>query len=757
MEILLKDWLLGWDEQSELPSLRTGAAKNFTAITVPHNVQQMAFSDQEELFYGTNLEQISWTQEKAWIYKTCAQVTKLPQKRYFLEFAGVDYYCEFYVNGRHVKTHEGMFGGITLDVTELLHNGENQIWCIFFLSAEMRERSKRHFRMKCQNSYGWDAAPNMLTMGLWDQVTLVEKDPCHICDYHICAEVSHDDTFITIKLERAGNQDGDQLRVLFGNVEHYFTLENKEQTFVRFAVQEPIFWYPHNIGEPYLYDVTLELQNSDGLQCDRLQTRYGIRSLKMTHCATQNESDKPLRMNINGTPVFLKGVNMVPLEVFPARLDEKRYGAFLTRLKEGGINLVRVWGGGLLEKDSFYEACDREGVLVWQDFPQCCENPPDEDTYLELLKDQAERIIRKLRNHCSVAVYAGGNELYVDWSRLKDESERAVRLTKEIEHLVEPFDYETFMAGARQYDEPALKLLDELCERLDGTRPYHISSPLEGEGEVHGPWGYDLQKGDQRYQTYPGTFYQFWNNYNAVLFSESGCSGMANLEQYRKIIPAEEQWPIVTTSKAMTFHKASGAAWNRQDQWLDLQMVEDNFGILNSLEDVNWASQYLQAEGIRYIIEECRRKQPNCSGVFIWAVNETWPNAASLSLMDYDFGRRQAYYAMQKAFSKNIVSVRYEDLLYNDAVRCELWLDAEQAGVYTVSVDFCTADGRHICKRILQDVRSDGMPVKLEDFQVEAEGVVFCYVELSGIDTNYKNTYCWGQKHQYAPFAEILP
>ena len=757
MEWVLKEWLLGWDEQSALPSLRHGIAANFKKVTVPHNVQEIAFSDLDELFYADNLRSIDWTQEKAWIYKTQLELNKQRGKQYILYFGAVDYLCEFYVNAQHIETHEGMFGSVSLNVTDVLKDGMNEIWCVLYLTEDMRKRSLRHRQMKCQNSYGWDAAPTMLTMGLWDEVRLLERNANGICDYQISTELAGGNAHITIVLERTGFGTGDTLQVSFGALEQRFVLSDVQHTSVSFEIKAPTLWYPHTMGTPYLYDVSLVLTDASGTQIDEIHTQYGIRSLKTVHCGGQRPTDTPLQMVINDAPVFLKGVNMVPLEVFPAQLDAARYDAFITCLKEGNVNLVRVWGGGLVEKDYFYEACDRAGILVWQDFPQCCENPPEDEEYLALLAEQAEKMLRKLRNHCCVVLYAGGNELYVDWSRLKESTPKAVALTKEIEHLVEPFDHETFMAGALRYDEPALKLLGDLCRKLDSTRPYHISTPLEQEGEVHGPWGYDLQKGDQRYQTYPGTFYQFWNDYAAVLFSESGCSGMANLQQYKKIIPEAEQWPIVTASASMAYHKASGAAWNRPDQWLDMQMVEDYFGKLDSLEAVNWASQYLQAEGIRYIVEECRRKRPDCCGVFLWAVNETWPNAASLSLMDYDFGKRQAYFAMKNAFSPNIASLRYEALLYDTYIPCQIWLDAEQAGLYQLEVTFYTPDKNILYHDVLENVQSHGMPVKLKELKVQGAGTILCDIKLLGEHTDYRNTYCWGQRLQAAPLAPILP
>lgn len=757
MKLPLKTWKVGWGDS--IAPLRLGKADNFREITVPYNVQQSAFESKERLFYADNLNTILWTEEKAWIYYTEVEIEKCEGKNYILSFDGLDYCCEVYVNGIEVCSHIGMYGTVNITVTSYLHSGENAIWVVFYLTEEMREPAKRHYGLKCPNSYKWDAAPRMLTMGIWDSVFLMEKESSYVEEYHIISRIEEERAEIRIRMKRAGNVGPGSLMIRFGERAFSFELGTGKEDTVSFSIEEPRLWYPHDLGEPYLYDVEITLLNPAGRVLDHIRTHHGIRDLQMVHGKGADEQLAPLQVTCNGSPVFIKGVNMVPLDVFPAAIDSTRYENFLRLLREGGVNLIRIWGGGLTEKDCFYDLCDQMGLLVWQDFPQCCENPPETREYLSLLKDQAGRIIRRLRNHCCVLLYCGGNELYVDWSRLKNKGEKGDALALEIKDLLTPFQTDTYMAGADRYEEKALKLLGGLCKELDGTRIYHISSPLEGEGEVHGPWGYDLLKGDQRYRTFEGSFYEFWNTFQAVLYSEAGCSAMANEDQYRSVIPADEQWPIRKNSPSLWFHNAFGAAWGSQDQWLDIQMVEKYFGKTGSLTDMIWASQFLQAEGIRYIIEECRRKRPASSGVIIWAVNETWPNAASLSLLDYDLKPKAAYYAMRQSFRKNIASLRYDNILFEDILSCDLWVELSDASEpLTLNWKFYRLDGSVIRKGAAHALQTMQEPCLLQSFTVEAakEPVILAELVWQNEGRVSRNIYCFGNRRIKAPFAALL-
>ncbi len=756
MALLLTKWELSWTDRENLSVLRAGTLHEPIPVTVPHNVQQAFFDNKTQLFYGQNLESIRWTEDKAWIYRTAWQQEKQAGKHYLLTFHGFDYHGEIYLNGSLLRCHTGMFGSVQIDITEQLLDGENNLWVVFWLEEDMLQRSTRHYGLKCQNSYEWDAAPRMLTMGLWDDVLLEEKESSWISNYHITSTA---EGFVTVQLERKGTLAAANATVSFGATCHHFSLQAEEQSTLAFKIENPKLWYPHDLGEPFCYDVTLLLEDTEGNLLDKIQTRHGIRDLTMTCCTEEHNDHTPLQININGEKVFIKGVNMVPLDVFPASLNQKRYEDYLTVVRDAGVNLIRIWGGGLLEKDIFYQLCDELGILVWQDFPLACEKPLTDPAYLSLIEDQTRRMVLRLRNHSSVVLYCGGNELYVDWSRLKNAGPEADALAKELEHLIEPFDWDTYMAGAAQYQESALQLMGRICHELDRTRPYHISSPLEGEGEVHGPWGYDLKHGDHRYRIFPGSFYEFWNTFKAELYSEAGCSGMANEAQYRAIIPEAEQWPISAESANLRYHKAFGAAWGREDQWLDLEMLKKYFGPVGSLADMIWASQFLQAEGVRYLLEECRRKQPACCGAMVWAVNETWPNAASLSVLDHDLSPKAAYYAMKKAFAPISASLRYQDLFYHgSAMHSELWTQLPAGTKASLQWSFRRLDGSVIQEGHCIADGQDGLPHCQLKLAVPAakEALILAELTLHTEKEDFRNQYFFANAKADAPFGELL-
>jgi beta-mannosidase len=313
-------------------------------------------------------------------------------------------------------------------------------------------------------------------------------------------------------------------------------------------------------------------------------------------------------------------------------MGEDMYGPLLRLAKEAHMNLLRVWGGGIVNKRSFFELCDRLGIMVWQEFPLACNNYPDDPAYLKVLDQESRSIIRRIRAHASLAIWCGGNELFNAWSGMTEQS-------------------------------LAIRLLNRNCYELDPERPFLPTSPIMGMG--HGHYVFRDQEGREVYQTMPKA--------KATAYTEFGCPGPANAERLLAFLPEEERFPP-RKGTAWESHHGLGA-W-QEGHWLCLNLLEDYWGPAASLEDLVEKGQWLQSEGYKCIFEEARRQKPVCSMALNWCYNEAWPAAANNSLLCWPHDPKPSYYAVAASCRPVLASARISRFVWKegDVFDPELWL-----------------------------------------------------------------------------------
>ena len=240
----------------------------------------------------------------------------------------------------------------------------------------------------------------------------------------------------------------------------------------------------------------------------------------------KSRSQPPATLEINGRRIFAKGSNWVPPDMLYGRLDRAVYARQLGLAKDAHFNLLRVWGGGIVNKEPFFELCDELGLMVWQEFPLACNNYPDEPRYLAVLEAESRAIVRRVRRHPCLALWCGGNELFNTWSRMTDQSK-------------------------------ALRLLNRTCLDLDPETPFLATSPLFGMGH-----------GDYRFRDGEGReVFQIFALASASAYCEFGCPGPASAETLKSIIPAGELFPP-RRGTAWEAHNAFGAWSPEPESWL---------------------------------------------------------------------------------------------------------------------------------------------------------------------------------------------
>jgi beta-mannosidase len=588
--------------------------------------------------YGRNLEAYEGLEDFHWLYRT--RVPESPRakgEQLVFVCGGVDYACEVRVGGRPVLRHEGLFTPFEVDVSACVPGTELSV---LILPAPKRhaapaDRSQAGHVCKPPVSYGWDWHPRLIPLGLWTETGFVDRPVEHIksVDFGYVLGEDLSSAAITVNVEVAGGEGEVSWRLLDpdGNQVVQSALPGAK-------LANPRLWWTHDHGEPALY--TLEVSLASG---DTFSRRVGFRRVRLVMAEGEwnrptgfpvSRNHPPVTVELNGRVIFAKGSNWVNADVFPGRITAETTRPLLELARGAHFNLLRSWGGGIVNPEAFFDQCDELGLLVWQEFPLSCNAYPDDPAYLRILDQESRSIIGRVRQHPCLAIWCGGNELFNAWSRMTDQS-------------------------------LAVRLLGRNCFDLDPRTPFIPTAPLEGMG--HGDYRFRNEKGQEVYEI----FQQARN----TAYSEFGCAGPSPVEVLRTFIPEDELWPP-RPGTSWEAHHAFGAWGVDPTSWLLPGIAEHYFGAAPDLETMVARGIWLQCAGYQAIFEEARRQKPGCAMALNWCFNEPWPCAAGNSLVNWPANPKPAYYAVRAACRPVLASARFSKFQWRagETFSAEIWL-----------------------------------------------------------------------------------
>ena len=336
------------------------------------------------------------------------------------------------------------------------------------------------------------------------------------------------------------------------------------------------------------------------------------------------------------------GSNIVPPDLLFGRIRDN--GLRLIRLAhEAGFNKLRVWGGGIILPGDMYELADELGIMLFQEFP-LSQYPFDDPAFVVNLKDAAINIVKQLGNHPCIIEWSGGNE--VPWG---------------------------------SSNHPALEVLREVTRQFD-DRKFRDTSPIEGEGG-HWPYIFHPEECPPEGWGYGGAtnYYQGWNSKPGMRFGEFAANSPANLEVWHREILPESQWPLNDTEDPIlvrknVYHAVGG------DSWLHKNHLEKYFGTFEGIEELVEAGQFFGAEGLRYAMDELRRRGERVGGFTSWIYNEPWPNGAGSYMIDYDGRPLMNYDFVKQALAPITLSVCQDAMFFDpeEGVRVSLWIVSDR-------------------------------------------------------------------------------
>ena len=607
-------------------------------------------------WYGDNFHQFDWMESWYFTYKTHFKKPALKKdERLFFFSKGIDYQFRIYLNNQKIWEQEGMFTYVDLDLTNYLER-ENELKIVVMPIPTIGvpyEKGKESYRQNARESakpavsYGWDWHPRLVTRGIWDETGLIIRNQSRLSDVKLDYSLNAALTDADISLGIEGNQiAGKEIRWVLTDPEGKTVVEkqlslNDDKRIIHHTLPEIRLWWPNGYGTPSLYTSDLFLLDQNKRVLEQRSRKIGFRKVRLIMNEKLREESgfpktrtvAPISLEINNRRIFAKGSNWVHPELFVGLITPELYRKQLILAKEANFNLLRVWGGGITNKEAFYDICDELGIMVWQEFPLACNNYTDDEKYLKILKQEAGSIIGRVRKHASLAIWSGGNELFNSWSGMTDQS-------------------------------LALRLLNSLCYELDRHTPFIYTSPLYGIGHGHYIF-YDRERDED--------LYQWMARAENTAYTEFAVPGSANMEVLKSFIPKEDLFPPKLNT-AWESHHAMGA-W-QADSWLEMPTLENYFGKMESIEELVAYSQMLQCEGLKFIYEEARRQKPYCSMALSWCYQEPWPTAANNSLINWPNEVKPAYHHVAKACRPILASARIPKFEWSagELFSCDLFM-----------------------------------------------------------------------------------
>jgi len=626
-------------------------------VEVPGDVHQALIAARviEDPFYDRNEDACSWMEDKEWWYRTSfagPQEALSPDERLQLVFHGLDTYATVWLNGAELGRSRNMFRPAVFDVAGLVRPGADNVLTLRFdrpldqiegidISHWWQGTVPRVAMRKAQYGYGWDWGPRLPTIGIWRDVEVRRNRRAALAGVHFSTvEIGRDagQAIVAVRVEaeciaQGGEPvahvrllDGD-ITVAAGELDLKAQGDSCEGT-LYLTVDSPRLWWTNDLGEPNLHTLHVDLHAGDAI-VDRRTMPVGIRTIELDQSPDPEEpGTRFFRFVLNGVPIFAKGADWIPAHSFVGGLQPQRYEMLLGMARDANMNMIRIWGGGIYEHDSFYDVCDRLGILVWQDFMFACAMYPESPQwFVDEVTAEAEYQVRRLRSHPCMALWCGNNENQWLHERARWEEKDPIA------------------PGALYYDH----VLPEAVAKWDGRVPYWPGSPYGGDdynseddGDSHN-WNVWHGNSPRRFGEQPtvdhspqGVTYRRYAEDQSRFVSEFGMHAAPVVETLRRNIPQDQ---LYHHSPSMDHHNKD----NPKNKGDNLMLAVT--GLPSTLTEYIDFSMAAQAEGLKFGIEHYRRRKPHCSGALFWQLNDCWP-VLSWSVIDYyGFGKAGYYYA----------------------------------------------------------------------------------------------------------------
>jgi len=610
-------------------------------------------------FYSDNEIKLDSLLMKNYEYKRFFNVSEklINKNKVLLRFEGLDTYCDIYLNDNYLGSTDNMFRIWEFSVKSYLKPDSNFLYLVFTsplikdsinsLKTPYSLPETRAFSRKAPFQYGWDWGPKLPTLGIWKPVKIIAYDDFIVKNvYFNQLSVEKDIAKLMLEVEIDSESSNNIEIELSCNTLNNIIINKKicikngiNNLKLPLKVKNPKLWMPNGLGTPFLYNFNLIIKKGKTPVYNK-NFEVGLRKIELVR--KKDKIGESFYFKVNNIPVFIKGANYVPMNSFPTDVSKDNYISLIEKVVNANMNMLRVWGGGIYENDIFYDLCNKNGILVWQDFMFACTMYPGDSTFIENVEKEAIDNIKRLRNNACIAIWCGNNEVDEGWHNWG--WQKQLNLNESDSALI-----------WNNYLKLFHNVLPTTLRKLNVKTDYISTSPKFGWGRKE-----SMTNGDSHYW---GVWwgmepFEKYIEKTGRFMSEYGFQSFPKMTTLRKVIDDSSMYLY---SPQLKVHQKHPKGFETIDEYLkrDYKKPKD-MGLYV------YVSQLLQARGLKIAISSHRRAIPKCMGTLFWQLNDCWP-VVSWSAIDFYSEPKALYYAAKNLFYPTLLS-----FIENNS-KVELW------------------------------------------------------------------------------------
>ncbi|MDR6550318.1 glycosyl hydrolase 2 galactose-binding domain-containing protein [Paenibacillus qinlingensis] len=630
--------------------------------------------------YRMQADDCQWIEHWEWTYRREFHLEKVKEGYPVLELNGLDTFADIYLNDRLLLQADNMFRCYRIDTAGLLREGVNTLEIKFhtiaegvknkpFASYNAAFTNERVYVRRMQCTFGWDWVNRFVSYGIWRSVRLVFEETASIDDVFVYTKAIDPRGAALEYCLKTSRRISDQVwvEVMIVNAVGLVVWKNNKKLIghdlsLSIDLPEPELWWPAGYGGQPLYTAITILRTESGHVLDECKNEFGIRTVRIEQLQDQPGSaeaaltmklrtenpqwdangDQPgssFTLLVNGVSVYCKGANWVPCDPFPSRVADSHYEHLIRLAKEGNITMLRCWGGGIYEPESFWRWCNRLGILVCQDFLMACAvYPEDDQDWGSNLYEEIAQTIRSLRGHPSLVWWNGDNE-----NGMYQNEDDPVYPGRKI----------------------AEQITGKLCKEWDPSRPFLPTSPFGGYPNI------SFTVGTAHYTGTMLEMFDYFRSHDMRDYRKYFGSLLSRFCPEFPMFGTPEVHSLLTymskedlddpSYEMLEYHTKNHPALTDFSLFRALLTLTDKLmpPSVTTIEHVRKMS-YTQHELTRLVIEAYRRTRFYTSGLLFWMYNDCWP-ASGWSLVDYYGYPKAGYYAMKKAGKPLIASIDHDE------------------------------------------------------------------------------------------------
>ncbi|MDU0366193.1 glycoside hydrolase family 2 protein [Microbacterium sp. KSW4-17] len=607
---------------------------------------------------------LAWIGHNAWAYETTFTWSPDGETVHDLVAEGLDTVAHVTLNGVEIARTRNQHRTYRWRVDGILREGENRLRVEFASPiAYAREReavlgerphSYEHpFNAirKSACNFGWDWGPALVTSGIWRLIGIDAWSGCRLAAVRPQTGVGGDPRRLRVEVEVQREAAGEvAVRAeVAGSVLEAVVAAEATSAVLEAVIPDAELWWPRGYGAPALSSLVVTAGP------DRWEKRIGFRAVEID--TTPDDDGAPFVVRLNGRDVYVRGANWIPEDTFFSRITRERLAERFRDTTDAGMNLLRVWGGGIYESDDFYDLADENGILVWQDFLLACAAYSEDAELWDEFAAEARDNVTRLAPHASLVVWNGGNENiwgWVDWK------------------------WRPRLRGATWGEGYYQELFPGVVADLAPATPYSPGSPYGFSRYVHPN---DPAHGTTHiWDVWNEVDYDVYRDYRPRFVSEFGFQGPPAWSTLFSVVhdePADPYGPL------MLVHQKAVDGNGKLERGLGSHIAAPR-----TIDDWHWATQLNQARAVAFGIAHFRSLHPLNQGAIVWQLNDCWP-VISWAAVDSHGHRKPLWHALRAVFADRFASFQPRE----EGLVLALHDDHDDEWTGTVALRRLTLDG----------------------------------------------------------------